>query len=108
VSKERARRRAVREAEAAVARARRARAVARRERRRAFVRRLTPRLPDRRTGRLFARRNRAQRAVVGALTVLAALLVWLLVDSLALRLALITVLLLALPALVVIAFGRRT
>jgi len=108
MSKERARRRAVREAAAEVARVRRQREVARRARRRALLRRLTPRLPDRRTGRLFARRHRGQRAVIAVLTLAAALVVWLLVDSLALRLALLALIALALPAFVVIALDRRT
>jgi hypothetical protein len=108
VSKERARRRAEREAVASAERARRARAVARRERRRAVLRRITPRLPDRRTGRLFARRNRAQRAAIVVLAVAVAGVVWQVVDPLALRLALIALLLLALPAFIVIALGRRT
>jgi hypothetical protein len=108
VSKDRARRRAERLAEVERARLLRAKSVARRQRRRALVRRLTPRLPHRRTGRLFARRSRGERAgmVVLSLTVLA--LIWVLVDNLALRLALIALTLLALPAFVVIALDRRT
>jgi hypothetical protein len=108
VSKERARRRAERLVVAEAARAKRARAVARRQRRRALLRRVTPRLPDRRTGRLFARRNRGERATIAVLALAAAAAVWLLVDALALRLALIALLLIALPAFVVIALGRRT
>lgn len=108
MSKERARRRAVRLAERERERARRARAVARRQRRRALLRRVTPRLPDRRTGRLFARRSRGERAAVAGLTLAAVVAIWLLVDDLALRLGLIVLLLLALPAAVVIALDRRT
>lgn len=84
-------------------------ARARRRRRRALVRRLTPRMPRRRrTGRLFARRSRFERAGIVALTAVLLAAVWLLVDPLALRLALIALLLLVLPAVVVIALGRRT
>ena len=108
MSKERARRREAREAEAEAARARRQRSLVRRDRRRAVLRRLTPRLPDRRTGRLFARRNRGQRAAIVVLTLAAVGAVWQFVGPLALRLALIGLLLLALPAFVVIALDRRT
>ncbi|MEO3923425.1 hypothetical protein ABGB07_06140 [Micromonosporaceae bacterium B7E4] len=108
MSKERARRRAVRLAEAERERAVRARTVARRQRRRALLRRLAPRLPDRRTGRLFARRSRGERAGVVVLSAAAVIGIWLLVDDLALRLGLIALLLLVLPAVVVIALGRRT
>ncbi|HEU4424518.1 MAG TPA: hypothetical protein VFR67_18470 [Pilimelia sp.] len=108
MSKERARRRAARQAEAEAARARRQRSLARRERRRALLRRLTPRRPGRRTGRLFARRNRGQRAAIVVATLAAVGVVWQLVGPLALRLALIALLLLALPAFVVIALDRRT
>lgn len=107
MSKERARRRAVREAEAERARAVRARRVARRQWRRTLLRRLTPRLPDRRTGRMFARRSRSQRAGVAVLSIAVLGAIWFLVDDLGLRLALIMLLLLVLPAVVVIAFGRR-
>ncbi|SDZ08100.1 hypothetical protein SAMN05444365_105223 [Micromonospora pattaloongensis] len=108
MSKERARRRAAREAEAERQRAKRARLVARRERRRALVGRLTPRLPRRRTGRLFPRRSAGERAGITVLTLALLAVVWLLVDDPALRLLLIVLGLLGLPALVVIALGRRT
>jgi len=107
VSRERARRRAVRLAEAEAQRAARARQVARRERRRALRRRFTVRLPRRRTARLN-RRSRGERAAIAVLTLAALGLVWTLVDALALRLALIALLLIALPAIVVITLGRRT
>ncbi|GAB2950899.1 hypothetical protein GCM10027280_44220 [Micromonospora polyrhachis] len=108
MSKERARRRAARLAEAERDRVRRARRVARRQRRRALVHRLTPRLPRRRTGRLFARRSRGERAGVVVLSLAGLLAIWLLIDSLALRLMSIVLMLLVLPAVVVIALGRRT
>lgn len=106
MSKERARRRAARLAEAERERATRARKAARRQRRRALVRRLTPRV--RRTGRLLPRRSRGERAGIVVLSLAALAVVWLLVDDLALRLVLLTLLVLALPAVVVITLGRRT
>jgi Flp pilus assembly protein TadB len=107
VSRERARRRAARLAEQERQRAARARKVARRQRRRVLLRRLAVRLPDRRTGRLV-RRSRGERAgiAVAALLLLAA--IWFLVDDPALRLALVVVLVLGLPAGVVLVLGRRS
>ncbi|MER7461207.1 hypothetical protein [Micromonospora sp. NPDC126480] len=107
MSKERARRRAAREAEAARQRVVRERQLARRARRRALVRRLTPTLRRGRTGRL-PRHSRRERAAIVVLTGAAILLIWSLVDDLALRLALVALLLLVLPAIVVIALDRRT
>ena len=105
MSKERARRRAEREALAAREKAK----ASRRRRRRAAVRRLKPTLPRRRrTGRLLARRSRVERAGIVALTVVLVTAAWFLVDPLGLRLALIVLLVLVLPAVVVIALGRRT
>jgi hypothetical protein len=108
VSKERAQRRAVRLAEAERDRARRARIVARRDRRRALARRLRPRLPDRRTGRLYARRAFAQRAGIALTAILAVWLVWWKFDGLATRLALTIVIAVAAPAAVVLTFDRRS
>ncbi|WP_328652850.1 hypothetical protein OG598_02505 [Micromonospora sp. NBC_00330] len=107
MSRERARRRAEREAEQARERAVRQRQVARRQRRRAVVRTLTPRLRRGRSGRL-ARHTRGERAAIVLLTGAAVLLIWTFVDNLALRIALIVLLLLVLPAIVVIALDRRT
>jgi hypothetical protein len=107
MSKQRAVRRAVREAEAAAARAARERAAARRTRRRAIVRRLTPRLPHRRVGKLYPRRSRAERTLIVALLALSVFIVWMTVDDLATRIALTATLLIAAPAIVVLAFGRR-
>lgn len=108
MSKERARRRAER---LAVAERQRA-ARQRRSRRRAVLRRLRrtlrPRLPDRRTGRLYARRSRGERAGIGVVAGLGVLLVWVLVDPLALRIGITAVLAVAAPALVVITLDRRT
>ncbi|MBM0227865.1 MULTISPECIES: hypothetical protein [Micromonospora] len=107
MSKERARRRAARQAELAAEQAVRRRRVARRERRRAVVRRLTPKLRRGRTGRL-ARHTRRERAAIVLLTGAALVGIWYFVDDLALRLALVVLLLLVLPAIVVIALDRRT
>ncbi|HYN96888.1 MAG TPA: hypothetical protein VES42_23855, partial [Pilimelia sp.] len=93
-----------------VDRARRARSRARRERLRAVRRRLrrSLRLPDRRTGRLLPRRTRGQRAGIAVFALVAAGAIWLYVDGLGMRLALTVLLVLALPALVVLALDRRT
>ena len=102
--KQRALRRAEREAEQE--RLRRARERA--QRRRAVLRRLRPRLPQRRrTGRLYARRSRTERiAIVGVgLALLAA--VWLWLDWEALRVGLTVLILLVAPALIVLTFDRR-
>jgi len=108
MSKERAVRRAAREAEAAAARVERQRVVARRAKRRQIARRLRPRLPKRgRVGKLYPRRTRAQRSAIVVLFGVAVLLVWLTVDDLGTRIALTAVLLIALPAIVVMALGRR-
>ncbi|HEX6970115.1 MAG TPA: hypothetical protein VF174_15075 [Micromonosporaceae bacterium] len=108
MSKERARRRAAREAEAARLRAARARAEARRKRRRALLRRLRPGWLDRRTGRLLPRRSRRQRAGIAVASVTALTAIWLFVRDPALRLVLTLVLVVGLPAMVVIALGRRS
>ncbi|PZG01379.1 hypothetical protein [Micromonospora deserti] len=107
MSKERARRRAAREAEAARERFVRQRQLARRARRRALVRRMTPTWRRGRTGRL-PRRSRGERAAIVLLTLAAMILIWSLVDDLALRIALSALLVLVLPAIVVIALDRRT
>ncbi|MEH1030371.1 hypothetical protein [Micromonospora profundi] len=107
MSRERARRRAEREAVLAREREVRQRRVARRQRRQAVVRRLTPRVRRGRSGRL-ARHSRGERAAIVLLTGAAVLMIWTFVDNLALRIALIVLLLLVLPAIVVIALDRRT
>ncbi|MGN9907101.1 hypothetical protein ACTMTJ_06030 [Phytohabitans sp. LJ34] len=105
MSKERARRRAEREALAAREKAK----AARRRQRRDALRRLKPTLPRRRrTGTLLARRSRAQRAGIVAVSAVLIAATWFLVDPLGLRLVLIVLLMLVLPAVVVIALGRRT
>ncbi|RQX17335.1 hypothetical protein DLJ57_29605 [Micromonospora chalcea] len=80
--------------------------MARRERRRSLVRRLTPSLRRGRTGRL-RRHTRRERATILVLTAVAVVGIWSLVDDLALRLVLVALLLLVLPAIVVIALDRR-
>ncbi len=107
MSKERAIRRAAREAEQQAAREARARRIARHDRRRALVRKLTPRLPDRRVGKMFPRRSRAQRTGITAVTLIVIAGIWLLFDDLATRVALTAALLVALPAIIVVALGRR-
>lgn len=107
MSKQRAARRAVREAQEQRVRDARARAVARRNRRRAVVRRLTPRLPDRRVGKLFPRRTRTQRILIALAFAAGVAAVWYSFDDLTTRIALTATLVVVLPAIVVIAFGRR-
>ena len=107
MSKERAIRRAAREAEAQAAREARARLAARRAKRKAMLRKLTPRLPDRRVGKMFPRRTRAQRTAITTVTLIVIAAIWLLFDDLATRVALIAALLVALPAIIVAALGRR-
>jgi Flp pilus assembly protein TadB len=105
VSKERARRRAERLAVLEKEKAARARKVARRMTRRRLVRRLTPR--KRGSGQLY-RRSRSQRVGIVLIPLIAAVAVWILVPDLALRLVLIALLVLAVPALVVVVLGRRS
>ena len=82
------------------------RASARRRCRRAVAARLIPK--QRRTGRLFARRSRGQRAGVAVVTLVLLALIWFLVDDTALRVVLTLLTVLCLPALVIVALGRRT
>jgi Flp pilus assembly protein TadB len=105
VAKERALRRAARLAEAEAARARHVRSQARAARRRALARKLRPRVG--RTGRIYARRSRGQRAAIVTGLVGVLVLVWLLVGSLTLRVAITVLVVLVAPALVVLTFDRR-
>jgi hypothetical protein len=113
MSKQRAARRALREAEEAKLRARRARQVARRARGRALRRALDPRrayrrlVPDRRTGRMLPRRSGGERFVITTMTVIALAAVWFLIDPLALRVAFTLLAIVAVPVAVVVAFDRR-
>ncbi|HEX6873532.1 MAG TPA: hypothetical protein VF163_20735 [Micromonosporaceae bacterium] len=105
MSKERARRRAEREAARALAEQRRQRLQARRAWRRALIRRVTPR--SGRRAWLLARRSPGQRALIAGATVGALWSIWYLVDSWPLRIGFSLLLLLVLPVLVVMAFDRR-
>jgi Flp pilus assembly protein TadB len=106
VSKDRARRRAERLAVLEKEKAARARRSARRQRRRALVSSLKPKRRPR-SGTLY-RRSRAQRTGIATVPLIAALAVWFLVPDLALRLVLIVMIVLVLPALVVVVLGRRS
>jgi hypothetical protein len=104
VSKERARRRAERLAVVEKEKAARARQVARRQKRRALVKRLRPR--RKRTGTLHVF-TRAEKTGIAVVPVVAAAAVWFLVPEVALRLVLIVLIVLVLPALVAVVLGRR-
>jgi hypothetical protein len=109
MSKERAVRRAAREAEALAARNARARTVARRAKRREIKRKLTPTLSRRgRVGKMFPRRSTGERTIIALAFAVGVFAIWDLFDDLATRIALTAILVLALPAVVVIAFGRRS
>jgi Flp pilus assembly protein TadB len=105
VSKERARRRAERLAVLEKEQAARARKVARRLRRRSVLRRMTPRLGS--SGRLH-RRSRAQRIGIVVLPVAVAVVIWLLVPDVGLRIVLTAMIVIAVPALVVLVLGKRS
>jgi hypothetical protein len=107
VSKERAVRRAARLAQQERERAARERRVARRDARRRVLRQLTPRLPDRRTGRLYPRRTRVQRAAIAVAAVIVVGLIWINFTDLATRIALTVLVVLASPALIVLTLDRR-
>ncbi|MER5999303.1 hypothetical protein ABT120_12075 [Nonomuraea angiospora] len=108
MSKERARRRAEREAERARAIRANEERQARRARRRALLVRLTPR-PVRfyRQGGLIARRHRAQNIVVALGFLFVQAIVWLVWGSLPLSLAVLVFSLLLVPVVVTLAFDRR-
>ena len=108
MSKQRAIRRAEREAEAARARAARERAAARKSKRREVLRRVTPRRPDRRVGKLYPRRSYGERVLIVLAAAVAIWLIWSYVASLATRVALTATLLIVAPAIIVLAFGRRS
>jgi Flp pilus assembly protein TadB len=112
VSKERARRRAEREAEQARQAAVRAEREARMARRREVRDRLVAVLPRpvrvARQGGLIARRRRAQNAVVAVLFVLVQVLAWLLLSGWAARLGVLVLSLLLVPMLITVVFDRRS
>jgi hypothetical protein len=105
VSKERARRRALREAARAVAEAKRLRVQRRRARRRALLKRITPR--RRRVAWGLGRRSPGQRAAVTGVALGLLLAVWYFVESLQGRIALSLLILLAIPVFAVISFDRK-
>lgn len=111
MSKERARRRAVRQAEAArraaVASRRSARQVARRRRRQRWRVATRSALPWR-PGQRWSRRTRAQRAVVLALLLGVFVVTWMITPSWSIRLAVLLVALLATPALVTMVLDRSS
>jgi hypothetical protein len=104
VSKERAKRRAERLAVLEREKAARARKVARRQQRRTLLRNLTPR--RRRTGTLHVF-TRAEKTGIVVVPLVAAAAVWFLIPDVALRLVLIILIILVLPALVAVVLGRR-
>jgi Flp pilus assembly protein TadB len=108
MSKERAQRRAERLATAEAQRA----ARERRRRWRAALRRIDPRRlvagrSRHRTGKLFARRNRPQRAAIASGVLIALVLVWLYVDSISARIAFTILIAVTTPAVVVLTLDRR-
>jgi hypothetical protein len=76
-------------------------------RRRAAVRRLVPKVRIGRTGKLFARRSRAQRSVIATIVLVVLALVWLYVDSVAARIGISALIIVATPALTVLVLDRR-
>jgi Flp pilus assembly protein TadB len=108
MSKERARRRAEREAERARAIRANEERQARRARRRVFLARLVPR-PVRfyRQGGLIARRHRAQNIVLALGFLFVQAIVWLLWGSVFLSFGVFVFSLLLAPVVVTLAFDRR-
>jgi hypothetical protein len=105
MSKERAQRRAERLAVLEKEKAARARRVARRSARRRLVRRITP---QRRSSGVILRRSPRQRIGIVLIPLIAAAAIWILIPDLALRLVLLLLTALAVPALVVVVLGRRS
>ena len=103
MSKERAKRRALLAAE----RAKRMQKFERRRARRAALRRMVPKVKVGRTGKIFPRRSRAQRSVIALLVLVVLLLVWTFVDSVAARIGISAVVIIATPALTVLVLDRR-
>jgi hypothetical protein len=111
VSKERAKRRAVREAEAARRAADAARRTARQvaRRRRSTRRRLALRsaLPWR-PGQRFSRRTRTQRAAVAGILLGILIITWLVTPSWSIRIAVLLAALVATPALITFFLDRSS
>ncbi|WP_433079000.1 hypothetical protein ACQP1P_38920 [Dactylosporangium sp. CA-052675] len=103
MSKERAKRRALLEAE----RAERMRRHERRQARRAAVRRLVPKVRVGRTGKIFARRSWKQRIIIAILVLAVLTLVWTSIDSWPARIGISAILIVATPALTVLVLDRR-
>jgi Flp pilus assembly protein TadB len=113
MAKERARRRAEREAAAQARReateaaaARRARRAERAERLRSALIPAALRRRRGRVGRWRTRHSSAQRAVVYSVAAVAAVLLWFLVESWPLRIALSVLALVAFPVVLTLVFGR--
>ena len=105
MSKERAKRRAERLVVLEKEKKARARKSALRQRRRAVVNSLKPGRRNS-SGQLY-KRTRTQRVAIAVIPLVAAAAVWILIPDLALRLVLIAMIVLVLPALVVVILGRR-
>ena len=103
MSKERAKRRAVLEAE----RAERMRRHERKRARRAAVRRLVPKVRVGRTGKIFPRRTAKQRVIIAILVLAALAAVWVSIDSWPARIGIGAILIIATPALTVLVIDRR-
>ncbi|MBG0817421.1 hypothetical protein [Planomonospora sp. ID82291] len=117
MSKERARRRAEREAEQARQAALRAERQARTARRRRLLGKVTapavallPRRPVRIAGQrgVIARRRRTQNGVVAVLFLIVQVIAWLIWSSWAARLGVLLLSLLLVPVLVTVVFDRRS
>ncbi|MEV5411760.1 hypothetical protein AB0K60_23340 [Thermopolyspora sp. NPDC052614] len=112
MSKERARRRAAREAEKARLAAERAAREARLARRRERVKALTALLPRpvrvARQGGVLARRRRAQNAAAVVFFLVVQVLAWVLLSGWAARLGVLLLSILLMPVLVTVAFDRRS
>ena len=109
MAKQRAARRAEREAAHQMLMAKRARQQERRRVRREWWRKASLyEFRRRSTGTLLVRRNRAQRAIIALFAVVGLALIWQLASSLALRIALSALLLLALPVFVIVVFDKRS
>jgi hypothetical protein len=81
---------------------------AKRLRRKMFWRKVTLHEARRRSsGRLFARRSRGERALIGVVGLLGLIIIWTVVSPTALKVLLTLLLVLALPVLVIVAFDRR-
>lgn len=105
MSRERAKRRAEREAARAAEQAIRLRRARRRQRWAALLRRLTPRRGRAAWG--LGRRSPGQRSLIIGIGALLLLVVWFLVDSLATRVGLSVLVLLLLPVVAVVSFDRK-